>query len=398
MTQTQPPQQISDAERLAWLRLARTEHLSAAAADQLLARYPSAIEALATLPELVSKRRGGKRPVVPPEDMARAELDRINRHGAHLVVRGEARYPEILRQIDGAPIVLTVIGNPALLSRPGIGIVGSRNASVNGQRFAGEISRDLGQAGLTITSGLALGIDGRAHEAALATGTIAVLAGGANVIYPRQHTKLYEQIAEQGAIVSERPWGAEPMGKMFPHRNRIISGLSLGVVVVEAARRSGTLITATRAVEQNREVFAVPGFPYDPRSSGANHLLRQGAVLTETADDVLDVIRPMMADPAAALEKYRPDNFMQSDAPLFQSTARDIEDHDFIEETDSAPMSLEDDQIILNALSSSPTAVDELIRVCNLSAPKVATILTELELTGQVVRHPGNMVARVGSS
>ncbi|MEO0392296.1 MAG: DNA-processing protein DprA [Pseudomonadota bacterium] len=391
------PTVLNDHEKLAWLRLARTENLGPTTADQLLAQYHTASAALDALPDLVANRRG-KRPVVPHHDAAAREFDHINRAGATLLVRGEAAYPAFLRQIDTAPIVLTVIGDPTLLHRPSVGVVGSRNASANGQRFAADIAGDLGRAGLTIVSGLALGIDGRAHTASVETGTVAVLAGGANVLYPRQHKGLYHDIAERGAIVSERPWGAEPMGRMFPQRNRIISGLSYGVVVIEAAKRSGTLITATRAVEQNREVFAVPGFPYDARSGGTNQLLRDGAVLTESADDVLAVVRPMMANPQQAFENQRQRNFTAPDSDLFTPSHNDNQDTDLIDENENDDGDDDAHAQILNALTTTPTAVDDLIRLCNLSASTVAITLTELELGGQVVRHPGNMVARLGKS
>jgi DNA processing protein len=382
--------QLTHNERLDWLRLARTENIGGAIFDQLLRRYQSAAAALDALPSLVKR---GNAPVIPPLAAVERELDQIERHGAHLIAACEAAYPPLLRQIDSAPPVLTVIGRPELLSQPSVAIVGSRNASLNGQRFAAGIAADLGKAGMVIVSGLARGIDGKAHEASLATGTIAVLAGGADVIYPLQHRALYQQMAEAGAIVSERPWGAEPMGKMFPRRNRIISGLSLGVVVVEAARRSGTLITAQRALEQNREIFAVPGFPADPRSSGTNQLIREGAVLTETADDVLEVIRPLLSlpperriEPRAAAEKI---------TDLFSASARDEETSEIIDISEEAEAPSEPAEIILSALGSAPTAVDELIRNCNLSAQTVTTILTELELEGRISRLPGNRVARL---
>ena len=382
--------------QLAWLRLARTDGLGNTSADQLLNRYPNVHDAIAALPELIATRRsGGRRPVIAPLDVVERELEHISRGGGHLITRDDAAYPPLLRQIDGAPLVLTVIGNPALLSTPSIGVVGSRNASANGQRFAADIAADLGRAGLTIVSGLALGIDGRAHAASLETGTVAVLAGGANVVYPRQHKGLYHEIAERGAIVSERPWGAEPKGQMFPLRNRIISGLSYGVVVIEAAKRSGTLITATRAVEQNREVFAVPGFPYDPRSGGTNQLLRDGAVLTESAGDVMDVIRPIMSNPAREIENRSARKFTSPGGDLFSVIAEDTQENDFIDESRSDNAPSDDAARILAALSTTPTAVDELIRVCNLSASTVAMILSELELSGQVVRHPGNQVSRL---
>lgn len=392
---TTSPRALGHDERLCWLRLARTDTVGGVMFDRLLQQFgsaPAALDAIAS---------GRLRREIRLADLTtiQREYDAIQRHGARLVAACEPEYPELLRRIDAAPPVITVIGRVPLLHGPGVAVVGSRNASANGQRFAAEIAHELGKAGIVVNSGLARGIDGRAHEAALTTGTVAVLAGGADSVYPPQHARLYQQIAEQGAIVSERPWGSEPLGKMFPRRNRIISGLSLGVLVIEAARRSGTLITAQRALEQNREVFAVPGFPFDPRSHGTNQLIRDGAVLTETIDDIMAVIDPLIASghlPApvstsAAIKTSTAsgDLFMDAGTPPY---------HDEIkQEYQETPVTNDPVQAVLLAMSATPTAVDEIIRSCNLSARIVNATLTELELTGRIARQPGNRVVRLNS-
>ncbi|MEM6902695.1 MAG: DNA-processing protein DprA [Pseudomonadota bacterium] len=383
---------IGDEERLAWLTLARTDGLNAGLLDELLEHFGDARSVVGALPELPS--RGRKRPQLPDRRDVEREAATIAKAGAKLLARGEAAYPPLLRQIGDAPAVLTVLGDQGQLLRPCVAIVGSRNASVHGQRFAADIAAGLGEAGLTVVSGMARGIDGKAHEASLTTGTVAVLAGGTDVIYPQQHRDLYRRITETGAVISERPWGAEPLAKMFPRRNRIIAGLSLGVVVIEAAKRSGTLITATRAVEQNREVFAVPGFPADPRSAGTNHLIKQGAVLTETVDDVLEVLQPILNAPPVGFAEAvsnRTSTIDKAQISALQDTADRAEDAiDTV--ADSAP---EDTTAkLLEALTDTPTAVDDLIRVCNLSAQVVTVALVELELAGRITRYPGNRVSR----
>ena len=229
-----------------------------------------------------------------------AELTALHRLGARLVCWGEPTYPSALAQIEDAPPILTVLGRPDLLDRPMVAVVGARNASANGRRLARELAAGLGQGGLVVVSGLARGIDAAAHLGALETGTVAVVAGGVDIVYPEENRGLYDALRRQGAIVAELPLGSEPQARHFPRRNRIISGMALGVLVVEAAARSGSLITARYALEQGREVFAVPGSPLDPRCRGANDLLRRGAVLTETAEDVLSQLGPLAAGRAAA--------------------------------------------------------------------------------------------------
>jgi len=365
---------LSQAEKRDWLRLSRTENVGAITFRQLITRYGSAGEALAALPEL--SRRGGRgRPLAPPTLAAvEDEMAFVEKSGGHLLCSCEPDYPEALATIEDAPPVLTVFGHAAFLNKPLLAIVGSRGASLNGRKMAERLSRDLGTHGYAIVSGLARGIDTAAHHRALATGTIAVLAGGADVVYPEENRVLYERIVEQGCVVSEQPAHAEPRANLFPKRNRIISGLSLGVVVIEAAQRSGSLITARMALEQGREVFAVPGSPLDPRANGTNGLIKNGAFLVEKAEDVLEhLYRPQRffaEPPAAALEVPSPP--MTEDAT---DTAREK---------------------IIENLVTSPVSVDELVRQCQLSLPLVAAILLELELAGRLDRQPGHQVALIG--
>jgi DNA processing protein len=288
-----------------------------------------------------------------------------------MIAACEPDYPEALAAIEDAPPLIFAGRNPALFGRPSVAIVGARNASLNGRKIAAQLARDLSEAGLVVTSGLARGIDTEAHKAALAGGTIAVVAGGADIVYPQENAALHRSIFEQGCVVSEAPLGTEPMARHFPRRNRIISGLSPGVIVVEAARHSGSLITARMALEQGREVFAVPGSPLDPRAQGSNNLIREGATLTETAEDVLRVLTPGRALPRRA--------------------ATDIEPVQALPQPTDAEAA-EPRRRILEALGPSPVAVDELARDCQVSLPMVLTILLELELAGRLERQPGQRV------
>lgn len=355
------------------LRLIRSENVGPATFHHLVRCFGSAGAALAALPDLA--RRGGRtRLKVCPREDAERELAAVAEAGARLVGPGEAGYPPGVAELSDAPPLLTVLGDPALPARPVIAVVGARNASASGLRFARQIAADLGAADLVVISGLARGVDAAAHQGALATGTIAVLAGGVDVIYPPENRGLYAAIAERGALVAELPIGTVPQARHFPRRNRLISGAALGVVVVEAAERSGSLITARMALEQGREVFAVPGSPLDPRCRGSNGLIRQGATLTEGAGDVLEALRPLLG--GALRERPEP---AQATAP--------------------APPPAGDDELaearrlVLERLGPTPVEADELIRQCELTAGALATILLELELAGRLDRHPGNRVS-----
>lgn len=372
--------EITDEERRDRLRLIRSENVGPVTYRQLLGHYQSAGAALDALPALA--RRSGRRAIkIFPADAAHNELNTIERLGARLVTIGEPAYPAALAAIDDAPPALTVRGDADLLSQPSVAIVGARNASTNGrnlaQRLAADLSTEAEDANYVVTSGLARGIDGAAHRGALGVdgSTVAVMAGGVDVVYPPEHDELYAEICAAGAVVSELPPGLRPQAAHFPRRNRIISGLSLGVVVVEAATRSGSLITARLALEQGREVFAVPGSPLDPRSRGANRLIRDGAILTETVADIRSALAPMLSAPP------RP----ESPAPtLFEGLSDNAGDG-----LDSAR------NAIAACLSPTAVTVDEIVRQCQVTAPVVHTVLLEMELAGLIERQPGNRIAAI---
>lgn len=339
-----------------------------------MAHYGSAADALDGLADMAG--RAGKRNIrVPGTAEIEDELAQIDRLGAILITFGEPAYPVSLAQIDDAPPALCVRGNPEILQLPGVGIVGARNASANGRRIAETIAGDLAAGEVSIVSGLARGIDTAAHNGALTAqgNTVAVMAGGVDVVYPPENESLYRRIIETGAAVSEMPPGLTPKSRHFPRRNRIVSGLSLGVVIVEAAQRSGSLITARMAGEQGRDVLAIPGSPLDPRSYGANRLIREGATLVRNAEDILEVVRPMLTPP-----RRTPDR--GNIAPIQTPMGRDSVDS-------------KSRQAVIECLSPEPVAVDEIVRQCQLTAPVVRTILLELELAGRLERHPGNRVA-----
>lgn len=365
---------LSEAERFARLRLARTDRVGPVAFSQLLQRYGSAERALDALPDLI-RNRGRSGYAIPAPDAVEAELEAGARIGAQLILWGEAAYPEALAAVDPPPPLLWTLGDPALMRRPCMAIVGARIASAGGQRIARGLAQQLGESGHVVVSGLARGVDAAAHLGALDTGTIAVLGGGVDDVYPSDNADLYRQIAERGCIVSESPVGARAQARDFPRRNRIISGLCLGVVVVEAARRSGSLITARLALDQGREVFAVPGSPRDPRSHGPNGLLRQGAVLTERAEDVLEALEPMLRQPLTEREA------IEYEAPPGPPPSE--------QEFDSAR------EIVTTCLSPTPVAVDEIIRQCHMTPAVVLMVLLELELAGRIERQPGNRVATI---
>ena len=366
---------ITGAEaRLDAIRLARSERVGPITFRSLLARFASPAKALAALPAMA--RRGGRaKPLrVTTREEARAELAHAEKIGAHLLLLGDAGYPRLLAAIEDPPPVLTVQGHANLLTRPAIAIVGARNASLNGRRFAEQLARDLGQAGFVVVSGMARGIDTAAHTGALPTGTIAAMAGGIDVIYPPENADLHARIVEAGAAVSEQPPGMETRSQLFPRRNRIISGLSRGVIIVEAAKRSGSLLTARIAGDQGRDVFAVPGSPADPRAAGANALLKDGAVLVRDAQDVLAEISPQ--DEPELREPSGPFDVPPAGGPGLPEAA-----------------SQEAREAVLERLTVAPTAVDELLRDCQLPAPDVLMAILELELAGEISRHPGNRIS-----
>jgi len=364
---------LNPAERLDWLRLLRSENIGPVTFYQLLQRFGSAALALEALPSIARKGgRSGAIKICTRAD-AQRELAALDKAGGRLVAWGEPEYPPALAVVEDAPPLLSVVGDARLLQRRAIAVVGARNASANGRRFARDIAADLGRNGLLVVSGLARGIDAAAHQGSLETGTVAVVAGGVDVVYPEENRPLHEAIAEHGAIVAELPVGTEPQARHFPRRNRIISGISLGVLVVEAALKSGSLIPARFALEQGREVFAVPGSPLDPRARGANDLIRGGATLVEGVEDVLNALGGQLAAPRRPAYT-RP-------APLPITDGQDTEN-----QTDIARAK------VMEGLGTSPVLVDELVRQCQLSPGIVATILLELELAGRLERQPGNRV------
>jgi DNA processing protein len=386
------------------LRLCRTETIGPVSFYAMLRRFGSARAALDVLPRLA--RRGERATTVTAvtRAAAEAELAALHRAGARLVCWGEPGYPSALAAIDDAPPILTVLGEAQLLQRPMIAVVGARNASANGRRLARDLAAELGLGGLVVISGLARGIDAAAHLGALETGSVAVVAGGADVIYPAENRGLYDALAHRGAIVAELPLGTEPQARHFPRRNRIISGMTLGVVVVEAAARSGSLITARFALEQGREVFAVPGSPLDPRARGCNELLRHGATLTETAEDVLSQVAPQLS----GAERLRPTlgmtiptmpppipSLASGGAPGRPPAGAGVPGVGWGPSPGAAELTGDEGELelILERLGPTPVAVDELVRQCQMSAAVVATLLLELELAGRVERHPGNLVS-----
>ena len=364
---------MSEPERLAWLRLARSESVGPVTFQHFLRRHGSAREALDALPAAL--RRAGRfdAGAICSADAAEAEIDAGQAMGARLLLGCDPGFPGLLAATDPAPPLIWALGDAGLFNRRAVGVVGARIASASGRRFAREISLALGEAGLVVVSGLARGIDAAAHEGGLATGTVAVLAGGIDQVYPEENRGLHEQIAERGVLIAELAVGTEPQARHFPRRNRIISGCSLGVLVVEAALRSGSLITARFALEQGRDVFAVPGSPLDPRCRGANDLIRNGAILCETVDDIMREIQPRLSVTLRERkrEPYTPaESITPGESEIAHARTRLVE-----------------------LLSPTPVPVDELVRQCHLSAAVVVTILLELELAGRVARHPGNQVA-----
>lgn len=370
---------LSDQERFDRLRLARTETIGPVTFRQLLGRYGAASAALEALPDLAAKSGRKRRFRICPADTVEREQETLNALGGRHLVFGDPAYPAPLAAIDDAPMVLSLIGNITLLSRDGIAVVGARNASTNGRNFARRLAGDLGTAGLAVISGLARGIDAAAHTGALDHATVAVLGGGVDVKYPRENAALHDAIADKGLLVSEVPCGIQPQARHFPRRNRIISGLSLGVIVVEAALRSGSLITARLAGEQGREVFAIPGSPLDPRCKGTNDLIRKGAMLTETAEDVLTELGPIRR----RLAEQPP----APPAPI---------ESDVISAPDQAAPT-EARHRITEMIGPTPLSIDDIVRDSGLSINTVWSVLLELELAGQIERQPGNLIARLAT-
>lgn len=373
-------------QRIDWLRLARSPGIGSATFRDLLLFCGSVERAIAMAPEL--HLRSGRRQMLQINSIASAEreLALLERLGASLVTLADPDYPQQLRHGDPAPPVLAIKGDVGIFQRPAVAIVGSRNASLAGCGFTQKLAADLGTMGYVIVSGMARGIDARAHQASLATGTIAVLAGGLDQPYPPQNLALYHAIPQHmGALVSEMPMGSEPRARDFPRRNRIIAGLALGLVVVEAAEQSGSLISARLAAELGRLVFAVPGFPLDPRARGTNQLIKQGANLVTDAEDVAAILRPL--HPAMTQAQQQELHFSD---PLETPPARSPDEHEAL----LHQLGQRERQLVLNCLSTSPIDLDSIIRHTGLDPTAIQLIILELDLAGAISRYPGNLIAR----
>jgi DNA processing protein len=362
---------LNDRQRLNWLRLIRTPNVGPASFRDLINRFGSAEAALEALPELALAGGAGRIARTPSTEEAEAELAAAARSGARFIGIGEPDYPPLLKRMDNPPPLLAVRGEAAVFSLPPVAIVGARNASLAGVKMARMLATELGRQGYGVVSGLARGIDTAAHEGSLATGTVAVLAGGLDQPYPPENIRLLDEIVERGAAVSEMPFGWEPRAQDFPRRNRIIAGLSFGLVVVEAAKRSGSLISARLAGEMGRLVFAVPGSPLDPRAAGANGLLKDGAILVTEASDVIEAVVPLTGGAIQLPQKL-------DEPPDFNATP--------------PPRDSDRDRLI-EALGPTPVGIDELIRHTGLHPAQVFMILLELDLAGRLERHSGGSVS-----
>jgi DNA processing protein len=395
---------LSGEQRLDWLRLIRSENIGPRTFRALVNQYGGAAAALEALPRIASRR--GRSIKIAHRADAEREMEQAARLGVRFVALGEPDYPRTLQAIDTAPPLLAVRGSAEVLNRPTVAMVGSRNASAAGLTFTERLARDLGSAGYAVVSGLARGIDARAHTAALATGTIAVLAGGHDRIYPAENAPLLDRIiAEGGAVISEMPLEWEPRGRDFPRRNRIVSGLSYGVVVIEAARRSGSLITAAFALEQGREVFAVPGSPLDPRAEGANDLIRGGATLCGSAEHVTGVLAPLIGKNLGSRPEARePAAHAYDDEPLWD----ELDLPDTIPDVSRAPRgpgasdeeagvedARDDRTLVAQLLGPAPVSIDDLARQSGLPVRTIQMALLELELAGRIERHGGNAVSMI---
>lgn len=362
---------LTEAMRLAWLRLIRSENVGPATFRDLINRYGTAAAALEALPELAA--RGGRRIVVCGEAAAAEEMARAEKLGARFVCLGEPDYPQHLRSVEYAPPVLAVMGDAACFDRPALAIVGARNASLSGIKLTRMFATGVGEAGYVVVSGLARGIDAAAHDAALHTGTIGVFAGGLDRPYPQENRPLMRRIVDTGgALVSEMPFGWTARAIDFPRRNRLVAGLALGLLVVEAALRSGSLISARLAGELGRLVFAVPGSPLDPRAAGANRLIRDGAILACDASDILEALSPLAGHDTAP-----------EDGTLDEPASDGGRDE---------PSRSERERIV-ECLGPTPVAIDEIIAHIGASAGAVQLVILELDLAGRLERHPGGMVS-----
>jgi DNA processing protein len=359
---------ISQDEAFARIRLLRSPNIGPVTYRQLLRRFGDARSALAALPDLAARGTTTYRPA--PEGRIADEVMATKRAGARYLFHDAAEYPDLLAQIEGSPPILTIRGDAALLARPAIAIVGARNASAAAVKLARDFASAFAEAGLVVVSGLARGIDGAAHTGALSGGgaTIGVIASGIEIAYPPEHRDLQEDIATRGLLIAEQPPGTEPLARHFPSRNRIIAGLAAGTLVVEAAPKSGSLITARLAGEAGREVMAIPGSPLDARSRGCNQLIRDGAILVQSPDDVIELLSGFHGSPRSSFRE-----------PAAASP------FDMAEVSEPAELA--------DLLTTAPVAIDELIRQSGDSAAAVQLALLEMELGGRLIRHAGGRVS-----
>lgn len=409
---TQSVKDMTDEERLDWLQLIRTTNVGPIRFYELIDHFGSASNALAALPDLNKQNKKIKDFISPDRSIIKKEYEQIRRYKGQIITIYDDIYPVALSVIDDAPPVLTVKGNLALLKSPSIGVVGARNASIHGKKFTSKLAKELGKNGYAIISGLARGIDTAAHEGSLETGTIAVVAGGIDSIYPHENRDLHKTIEENGLVVAENMFGMAPRAQDFPRRNRIVSGLSQAIVVVEASERSGSLITARLAAEQGRHVYAVPGHPMEPRASGPNKLIREGATLVRHASDILEdvrnfvpgeIVRPLNPDQPSFLEPST--SAERSNEIEKMSDIHEVKDKTSIlyaDEKYQTPKSMQKDnespQTVFDAITIQPILVDELITTLNLPTSEVQANLLELELQGKIKRLPGQYVVRINES
>jgi len=399
---------LTDAQRLDWLRLIRTESIGPQTFRSLVNRYGGAAAALDAVPRMAAQK--GRSIVLADMDACKRELDGLAAMGARLVAMGEPEYPKALRVIHAPPPLISVLGDISVLSRPMVAVIGSRNASAAGLAFTERVVRDLAAAGFVIASGLARGVDARAHNASIGMGTVAALAGGLDKIYPPEHVGLAQDICGRGALISEMPLGWEPRGRDFPRRNRIVAGLALGTLVIEASRGSGSLITAKYAADEGREIFAVPGSPLDPRAEGTNQLLRDGATLCTRAEDVLSVLLPMAGGGEPRLPLFRedevtPEHLWDEFDQLYEvAAATPLSGHavDGLPPATSStpartPRAATHGKVLRahveSLLGPSPVALDDLVRACGAPVAEVRSALLDLELDGRIERHGGGLVS-----
>lgn len=358
---------LSQDEAFARIRLLRSPNIGPVSYRQLIARFGNAVAALEALPNLAAKGNKAYRPVA--EQRVAEEIAAVRRAGARYLFHDSQEYPQLLAESDGAPPILTVRGDTAIASRPCVAIVGARNSSAGAVKLAREFGSALAEAGVTVVSGLARGIDGAAHEGALAGGnTIGVIASGIDIAYPPEHAAMQERVASEGLLIAEQPPATEPLARHFPARNRIIAGLAAGTLVVEAAPKSGSLITARLAGEMGREVMAIPGSPLDSRSHGCNQLIRDGAILVQSPDDVLELLSGFDGAPRSTFREFEKSGFTY-------------------EEAEAEPAEISD------LLTTAPVSVDELIRQSGASVSAVQLALLEIEITGRLMRHAGGRVS-----